>query len=47
MNSIAYDKGYLFLRTLEESVGREKFDAFLKSYFSFNGEKINKLILLK
>ncbi len=33
MNSIAYDKGYLFLRTLEESVGREKFDAFLKSYF--------------
>jgi aminopeptidase N len=34
MNSIAYDKGYLFLRTLEEKVGREKFDAFLKQYFS-------------
>ncbi|GAA3637852.1 M1 family metallopeptidase [Flavivirga jejuensis] len=33
MNSIAYDKGYLFLRTLEETVGREKFDTFLKSYF--------------
>ena len=33
MNSIAYDKGYLFLRTLEETVGREKFDVFLKSYF--------------
>ena len=33
MNSIAYDKGYLFLRTLEETVGREKFDAFLKDYF--------------
>lgn len=33
MNSIAYDKGYLFLRTLEETVGREKFDNFLKSYF--------------
>ncbi|OBX26864.1 aminopeptidase N [Gelidibacter algens] len=33
MNSIAYDKGYLFLRTLEEAVGREKFDAFLKQYF--------------
>ncbi|RKE92181.1 M1 family metallopeptidase [Ichthyenterobacterium magnum] len=33
MNSIAYDKGYLFLRTLEETVGREKFDAFLKGYF--------------
>jgi len=36
MNSIAYDKGYLFLRTLEETVGREKFDAFLKSYFQKN-----------
>ncbi|WP_035478733.1 M1 family metallopeptidase [Gelidibacter mesophilus] len=33
MNSIAYDKGYLFLRTLEETVGRDKFDAFLKHYF--------------
>nr|WP_321236727.1 M1 family metallopeptidase [uncultured Psychroserpens sp.] len=36
MNSIAYDKGYLFLRTLEETVGRDKFDAFLKSYFKTN-----------
>ncbi|MCK0157897.1 M1 family metallopeptidase [Cellulophaga sp. F20128] len=36
MNSIAYDKGYLFLRTLEEKVGREKMDAFLKSYFKKN-----------
>jgi len=36
MNSIAYDKGYLFLRTLEEAVGREKFDAFLKGYFKTN-----------
>ncbi|MGJ8593906.1 MAG: M1 family metallopeptidase [Aquaticitalea sp.] len=36
MNSIAYDKGYLFLRTLEETVGREKLDAFLKSYFKKN-----------
>jgi len=33
MNSIAYDKGYLFLRTLEKTVGREKFDVFLKEYF--------------
>lgn len=33
MNSIAYDKGYLLLRTLEETVGRDKFDAFLKQYF--------------
>lgn len=34
MNSIAYDKGYLFLRTLEEKVGRKDFDAFLKEYFN-------------
>ncbi|MGH1383949.1 M1 family metallopeptidase [Kordia sp.] len=34
MNSIAYDKGYLFLRTLEETVGRDKMDVFLKEYFN-------------
>jgi leukotriene-A4 hydrolase len=34
MNTIAYDKGYLFLRYLEEYVGREVFDAFLKQYFT-------------
>ena len=33
MTSIAYDKGYFFLRMLEEKVGRQKFDQFLKSYF--------------
>ena len=33
MTSIAYDKGYFFLRMLEEKVGRKKFDLFLKSYF--------------
>lgn len=31
---IPYDKGYLFLRTIEENVGREKWDTFLKSYFN-------------
>ncbi len=36
MTSIAYDKGYLFLRSQEEKVGREKFDAFLKDYFTSN-----------
>lgn len=36
MNSIAYDKGYLFLRTLEEKVGREEMDTFLKAYFKKN-----------
>ncbi|WP_452221517.1 M1 family metallopeptidase [Lacinutrix salivirga] len=39
MNSIAYDKGYLFLRTLEEKVGRDKFDAFLKNYFTSHAFK--------
>jgi len=30
---IIYDKGALFLRTIEQIVGRERFDAFLRSYF--------------
>lgn len=33
MTDVAYEKGYLFLRLIEETVGREKFDAFLTSYF--------------
>ncbi|MBD3637501.1 MAG: M1 family metallopeptidase [Crocinitomicaceae bacterium] len=33
MTAIAYVKGALFLKTLEEAVGRDKFDAFLKKYF--------------
>jgi aminopeptidase N len=33
LSNISYDKGYLFLRTLEETVGREKFDEFLNNYF--------------
>ncbi|WP_316788982.1 M1 family metallopeptidase [Pedobacter frigoris] len=32
-NDIAYEKGYFFLRTIEEAVGRTKFDAFLRNYF--------------
>lgn len=32
-NDIAYEKGYFFLRTIEEAVGREKFDTFLRGYF--------------
>lgn len=30
---IPYDKGYFFLRSIEEHVGKEKFDDFLKTYF--------------
>jgi leukotriene-A4 hydrolase len=31
---IAYEKGSLFLRMLEEGVGRERFDRFLRGYFA-------------
>lgn len=34
MNDVAYEKGYLFLRLIEETVGRDRFDAFLKGYFN-------------
>ena len=30
---LPYEKGYFLLRLLEETVGREKWDAFLRSYF--------------
>lgn len=30
---VPYEKGYLFLRMIEETVGRERWDAFLKRYF--------------
>ena len=33
MTRIPYEKGALFLRTLEQRVGREKFDDFLRAYF--------------
>ncbi len=34
MTDIAYEKGFLFLKTLEKTVGRRKMDAFLKEYFN-------------
>lgn len=33
LSDIAYEKGALFLINIERSVGREKFDSFLKNYF--------------
>jgi len=33
MTDIAYNKGYFFLRLIEETAGRDKFDAFIRSYF--------------
>jgi hypothetical protein len=34
MTQVAYVKGMLFLRVLEETFGRERFDAFLRNYFN-------------
>jgi leukotriene-A4 hydrolase len=39
VTEIAYNKGYFFLRSIEEKYGREKFDAFLKDYFTQNAFK--------
>jgi leukotriene-A4 hydrolase len=33
MTQIPYEKGALFLRTLEQSYGRARFDAFVRAYF--------------
>jgi leukotriene A-4 hydrolase/aminopeptidase len=33
MNQVAYVKGAMFLRMLEEAVGRQRFDRFLRAYF--------------
>jgi hypothetical protein len=33
MTDIAYEKGYLFLRALEEAVGRDRWDPFLRGWF--------------
>ena len=34
MTQVAYVKGMLFLRRLEEAFGRDRFDAFLRGYFT-------------
>ena len=34
LTAIPYDKGYFFLRLIEETVGRENWDAFLLQYFT-------------
>lgn len=40
VSEIAYNKGYYLLRLIDETFGREKFDAFLKDYFSQNAFKV-------
>jgi aminopeptidase N len=34
MTDIAYEKGATFLRTIEQAVGRERWDGYLKDYFA-------------
>jgi len=36
MNKVPYEKGALFLRLLEETFGRDRFDAFLRAWFDGN-----------
>lgn len=36
VTDIAYNKGYFFLRSLDERYGRDKFDVFLNEYFLAN-----------
>lgn len=40
-SNIAYEKGAAFLRTIEEAVGRNRMDAFLKKYFDSHAFKTN------
>jgi hypothetical protein len=39
VSEIAYEKGYSFIRTIEDAVGRKKFDSFLNEYFSSHAFK--------
>lgn len=39
LSDIAYEKGRFFLQTIEATVGRDSFDAWLKNYFSQNAFK--------
>ncbi len=39
LSNIPYEKGSLFLRLVEETVGRAEFDVFLKQYFSSHAFK--------
>ena len=40
LTAIPYNKGYFFLRLIEETVGRADFDAFLKEYFTSNAFQV-------
>ncbi|MES2646847.1 MAG: M1 family metallopeptidase [Bacteroidota bacterium] len=36
ISQVPYEKGYAFLRVIEEAAGRQKFDSFLNNYFNKN-----------
>lgn len=40
LTDIAYEKGFFFLRLIEETVGRKQFDFFLRKYFNANAFKV-------
>ncbi len=40
LTGIPYDKGFYFLKLLEETVGREEFDSFLRTYFDHFAFKV-------
>ena len=33
LGGVVYDKGALFMRTIEQTVGRERFDTWLRQWF--------------
>ena len=48
MTAIAYDKGYFFLRLMENTVGRKRFDAWLSNYFeeyAFKGMDTERFVI--
>lgn len=48
LSGIPYNKGYLFLRKIEETVGRETWDAFLTEYFdTYAFHSVNSATLVK
>jgi hypothetical protein len=48
VSDIAYEKGFSFLLLLEKTVGREKWDAFVKNYFQkFSFQSMNTEYFLK
>lgn len=48
LSGIPYNKGYLFLRKIEETVGRDTWDAFLTKYFdTYAFHSVNSATLVK